>query len=298
MTFVTDHMIHDLQHLMATVLVLLVVLFLLGLPLYRRYSNWFASAFHQSHSILTPLVETSRTTDSNLGAPMEKPDVSVHDTIFILPDISNYTRFIASEHVTESRAQETIFSLMNAMIIAGTKTVELSKLEGDAVLFYTNANQKTDLEIGKTVMAIFDAFFEERRRLIESDFCSCGSCRHVSNLDLKIFIHRGQSKRFNFRGSIDHFGADVTILHKLMKNNIRADRYVMVTAAADDNVKLPGDFVQHQVEEDLEHVGKIVATVYSFGDRLTEPALTDCTSQSNVLNRQNDESPTNVSGHC
>ncbi len=298
MTFVTDHMIHDLQHLMVTVLVLSVVLFLLGLPLYRRYSNWLASAIHQSHSILTPLAETTRTTDSNVGAPMEKPDISVHDTIFILPDISNYTRFIAGGHFTESRAQEIIFSLMNAMIIAGTKTVELSKLEGDAVLFYANANQKTDLEIGKTVLAIFDAFFEERRRLIESDFCSCGSCRHISNLDLKIFIHRGQSKRFNFRGSIDHFGADVTILHKLMKNNIRGDRYVMVTAAADDNVNLPGDFVQHQVEEDLEHVGKIVASVYRFGDKSTEPALIRNTGQVNVPTPQNGEAPTNVSSHC
>ena len=66
------------------------------------------------------------------------PDVgsgSALETIFILPDISGYTRFMTGSQFSFGHAQHIVFSLINAMIGAATRTVELSKLEGDAALF-------------------------------------------------------------------------------------------------------------------------------------------------------------------
>ena len=205
------------------------------------------------------------------------------DTIFILPDISNYTRFMTGTQFSFAHAQHIIFSLINAMIGAATNQVQLSKLEGDAALFFADADSVTEVDAGKTVMEIFSAFFRERRRLKNSNICPCHACRHIDTLDLKIFVHRGKAARFRFRGSVDLFGTDVIVLHRIMKNNVTGHRYVMVTDAAASSVALPELTGHSVVEQDVDHVGRLRASVFEIDDVLAEQLarLEDQTSTSN-----------------
>ncbi|MDH3665937.1 MAG: DUF2652 domain-containing protein [Paracoccaceae bacterium] len=189
-----------------------------------------------------------------------------YDTIFILPDISNYTSFMTGSRFSTGHAQHIIFCLINAMVEAATRTVELSKLEGDAALFYADARWHSPETIGKTMMDIFAAFFRERERLAASNICNCHACRSIDLLDLKAFVHRGQTTRFTFRGSVDHFGTDVIVIHRIMKNGVTSRRYVIVTNAAADCIDLPGDLKTHPVQELVEHFGQIHATVYEIDD--------------------------------
>lgn len=191
-----------------------------------------------------------------------------HDTVFILPDISNYTLFMTGNRFAFGHAQHIIFSLINAMIDAATKTVELSKLEGDAALFFADSEKHSDAEIGQTVMGIFRAFFQERQRLLGANICPCKACSGIELLDLKIFVHRGRAARFKFRGSVDHFGTDVIVLHRLMKNGVDSHRYVMVTDAAADSVKLSGEHNAYRVDEKIADVGPVRATVYEIDDAM------------------------------
>ena len=191
---------------------------------------------------------------------------TAHDTIFILPDISNYTSFMTGNRFASGHAQYVVFSLINAMIEAACRTVELSKLEGDAALFFVDSKKLTTTEVGLTVMGIFAAFFRERARLIESNICPCTACSQIKNLDLKIFVHRGRASRFEFRGSIDHFGTDVIILHRMMKNSVRGHRYVMVTDAAKSCIDLPGEFDTFKLTEEHDHIGKVSAKVFQISD--------------------------------
>jgi len=207
-------------------------------------------------------------------ADRETPgDVPIHDTLFILPDISNYTKFMAGNQFAFAHARHIIFHLIDAMVDAATKTFELSKLEGDAALFFVDAGRHTPQVNGRAVMDIFRAFFQERRRLMEANICPCGACHHIESLDLKIFVHRGQTARFKFRGAVDHFGSDVIILHRMMKNSVEGHRYVMVTEAAADSIDLKAmgfdaDFSPLEIEEEMEHVGKVRATVFSLSDAM------------------------------
>ena len=196
--------------------------------------------------------------------------VTAHDTIFILPDISNYTSFMTGNRFASGHAQYVVFSLINAMIEAACRTVELSKLEGDAALFFVDSKKLTDTEVGQTVMAIFAAFFRERARLIKSNICPCSACSKIEDLDLKIFVHRGRASRFEFRGSIDHFGTDVIILHRMMKNSVRGHRYVMVTDAAKSCIDLPGEFDTYKLTEEHDHIGKVSAKVYQVSDTMAQ----------------------------
>lgn len=200
------------------------------------------------------------------GSTSINASASAVDTIFLLPDISNYTRFMTGSQFSFDHAQHIIFTLVNAMIQAATSKVELSKLEGDSALFFADADRCSKLELGETVMDIFRAFFQERSRLQASNICPCHACRHIDILDLKIFVHRGKAARFQFRGSIDLFGMDVIVLHRIMKNGVDSHRYVMVTDAASASVDLPGTFEKSIVEEDVQHVGKIRATIYEIDD--------------------------------
>jgi len=195
-------------------------------------------------------------------------DPSTHDTIFVLPDISHYTRFMTGNRFAFGHAKHVVFSLLNAMIDTATKNVQLSKLEGDAALFFVDSKQLTNAEMGRTVMGIFGAFYRERERLIKSNICPCSACSQIEDLDLKIFVHRGRASRFEFRGSIDHFGTDVIILHRMMKNSVRGHRYVMITDAAKSCIDLPGEFNTFKLTEEHDHIGKVSARVFQISDAM------------------------------
>ena len=84
----------------------------------------------------------------------------------------------------------------------------------------------------------------------------------MDDLDLKIFVHKGKAARFKFRGSVDHFGTDVIILHRLMKNGVNNHRYVMVTDAAAECIELALHNEPYQIEEEIEQVGSVRADIF------------------------------------
>lgn len=198
--------------------------------------------------------------------PISAEDTDAHDTIFILPDISHYTRFMTGNRFAFGHAKHVVFSLLNAMIDSATRKLQLSKLEGDAALFFVDAHKYSDHAIGEIVMDIFAAFFRERERLCKSNICQCSACQQIADLDLKIFVHRGEASRFEFRGTIDHFGTDVIILHRMMKGGARNHRYVMVSEAASSSIRLPGLFEPYELQQELSHIGRFGAQIYEIDD--------------------------------
>ena len=84
----------------------------------------------------------------------------------------------------------------------------------------------------------------------------------IQNLDLKIFAHRGVAQRFTYRGMVDHFGSEVTLLHKLMKNHVNGDRYVLVTEAARPLIDLHDQYDCEPLSETIEHIGHIQGCVF------------------------------------
>lgn len=221
-------------------------------------------------SELAPNSRSFSTSTGGLGSDAGQAQATTHDTLFILPDISNYTRFMTGTHFAFGHAQHIIFTLINAMIATATRTIELSKLEGDAALFFVDAKALDRDQVGRTVMDIFAAFFSERQRLMDSNLCPCRACTHIKDLDLKIFVHRGEAARFRFRGSVDHFGTDVIVLHRIMKNTVQGHRYVMVTDAAKDHIALPADLETDRIAEHIDQVGDIAATVYRLDDNILD----------------------------
>ena len=252
-----EHMWHDWQH-STNIMFSLAGLFIILLAMFSMVR------FHSKRAenyLTTNLVQRSAKIDNDT-APYRQGLSQARDTIFILPDISHYTRFMTSNHFTDQTAQFIIFSLINAMIKAATKTTELSKVEGDAVLFFVDAEKHSKQVIGATLVNIFNAFDIEREHLMASNLCPCKACQHIKALDIKIFVHRGKTTRFKFRGSTDHFGQDIIVLYRMMKNSISSDRYALITDAAAGSIELPGKLEKENISIDVEDIGTIDATKF------------------------------------
>lgn len=184
------------------------------------------------------------------------------DTLFIMPDISNYTRFVSSKHLEADDAQNIIFSLMSAIINTVGEELRFSKLEGDSALFFTNADAASPEQIGRTLLSIFAAFDARKTKLAAELTHDPVTKEMIQNLDLKIFAHRGVAQRFTYRGMVDHFGSEVTLLHKLMKNHVNGDRYVLVTEAARRLIDLHDQYDCEPLSETIEHIGQVQGCVF------------------------------------
>lgn len=261
---VHDQMGHGQMGLLIVAIVLLTAMLVLLTLFFMRPAGGRNLSVSRLRTARPSLLAYDRSAEDR--ADHEAADM--RDTIFILPDISRYTRFMTGSEFSFAHAQHIVFSLINSMIVAASRTVELSKLEGDAALFFVDADRHSSERIGACVLDIFAAFYAEQARLIETNMCACRACRSINDLDLKIFVHRGEAARFEFRGSTDHFGVDMIVLHRLMKNSIKAGRYIMATDAARPHVSFPLELPSYQVEENLRGYGRIAATVFTLSDAL------------------------------
>ena len=99
--------------------------------------------------------------------------------------------------------QYLVFTLINAMIEAACKTVELSKLEGDAALFFVDSTKLTSAEDGPVRHGHICSFFQRTRAVDQIQYI-VRAALHPDRQPgaLKIFVHHGRASRFEFRGSI------------------------------------------------------------------------------------------------
>ncbi|WP_420405933.1 DUF2652 domain-containing protein [Nisaea sp.] len=236
---------------------LLLVLIVLGLHLARR---------PKAAGVALPELPAAR----RLGRTVARSTRTgpAEDLVFFLPDISNYTRFMTGSRFSFDHAMTIVLALVDAMIEEATKTLEFSKLEGDAALFFVEADRHAPELLGETAIAILSAFYRERAALKASNICPCRACTHMDDLDIKIFVHRGEAARFRFNDSTDLFGTDVIVLHRMMKNSVGSPRYIMVTEAAAGRIALPDGLAARAVEEQVEHIGAVRGQVFEFGSEL------------------------------
>jgi hypothetical protein len=105
----------------------------------------------------------------------------------------------------------------------------VSEIEGDAVLFYKTGGAIPCNDLVKQCLAMFDGF-HRRLKVIERDsICQCGVCQNASNLGLKFIAHFGPLKEISVANFRKASGIDMIVAHRLLKNDIRAGEYVLVS---------------------------------------------------------------------
>jgi hypothetical protein len=147
--------------------------------------------------------------------------------LLFIPDISGFTRFVSQTEIEHSRL--IIQELLEILINANQIELEVSEIEGDAILFY-KFGDAPDLEVlYRQVEKMFCAFHQSLLVYENSRYCQCKACMSAIDLSLKIITHYGEFTGYTVRNFSKLIGKDIIVAHQLLKNDIEQHEYWLVT---------------------------------------------------------------------
>jgi len=198
--------------------------------------------------------------------------------LLIIADISGYTRFMTANAKTLAHSQTIITELVMAIVRQVELPLEVAKLEGDAVFLYCRKESgcvpwpEAKRLIGAKLLTFFRLFGEKVAELSQSTTCSCNACTHIERLRLKVIVHSGEALFHHVFQFLELAGVDVIIAHRLLKNSVMADQYLLMTAAARGDVQFPEQVELAKGRESYGDLGRIDTLLYlPDGDSKPQP---------------------------
>ncbi|HEX5152464.1 MAG TPA: DUF2652 domain-containing protein [Parafilimonas sp.] len=160
--------------------------------------------------------------------------------LLFIPDISGFTKFVNETEIAHSRI--IIEELLENIINSNKMGLQVSEVEGDAILFYRFGDSPSMEEISNQVEKMFCNFQKQIKTYEESRMCVCAACRNALNLSLKIITHYGEFSSYSVKDFNKLIGKDVIVAHQLLKNDIDLHEYWLITDNlfnAESNMPLP-----------------------------------------------------------
>ncbi len=142
--------------------------------------------------------------------------------IIFIPDISGFTNFVSSIDI--ALGMTITRDLLNQIIEHNSLKMEISEIEGDAVLFY---------KMGKPIpLARVISSFSSMYSAFETSFRQWKIRYHINaDLSLKLIVHYGNLLVYDIRGFKKLYGEAVIESHSLLKNGNGGSNYILVTEA-------------------------------------------------------------------
>lgn len=154
------------------------------------------------------------------------------NSLIFLPDISGFTNFVNS---TESEhSQHIVAELLELLIDNEELDLTLAEIEGDAIFYYKYEKVPTQEELFNQIRKMFVNFHSHLKLYEERRICQCGACCSASNLNLKFFAHAGQLDFIKIKEDTKPYGKDVIVAHRLMKNDVPIDDYLLISQGVFD----------------------------------------------------------------
>jgi hypothetical protein len=148
-------------------------------------------------------------------------------TLLFIPDISGFTKFVSNTDINHS--QHIIQELLEEIIDANEIGLEVSEIEGDAVLFFRTGIAPTAAELLAQVQRMYTKFHAHLAKYETHRICHCGACSSANNLSLKFVVHYGEIAQKEVKNFQKLFGKDLIVAHRLMKNEVPHQEYVLFT---------------------------------------------------------------------
>jgi 2-polyprenyl-3-methyl-5-hydroxy-6-metoxy-1,4-benzoquinol methylase len=194
--------------------------------------------------------------------PMENKTISA---VLFLADISGYTQFMLSHQKALVHSQMIITELFETLMQQIDHPLKIVELEGDALFLYaprTNDDaswERRSVHLVDLVLRFFEIFQKRLAELKAYSVCRCGACLNASELKLKVVAHSGevlQKKVGDFSGLS---GVDVITVHRMLKNSVEPNQYLMMSEAAYRDLPLPKGSVILEGQEEYD-----VGTIRTF----------------------------------
>ncbi|NDC53166.1 MAG: DUF2652 domain-containing protein [Planctomycetia bacterium] len=181
------------------------------------------------------------------------------EVLLLIADISGYTRFMLTNHTARVHAHGIVADLLGVVAREARPPLAVNKFEGDAIFMVAPRPASGWHDAGRTLGARLTGFIDVfNRRLTElasSNICDCIACQQMVSLRLKVIAHYGVAVRSRIAGFDEVSGVDVILIHRLLKNEIQAAEYVLLTEPAYAFLEPPGDYVARR--ESYDDVGQV-----------------------------------------
>jgi hypothetical protein len=188
--------------------------------------------------------------------------------LLLIADIGGYTDYMRSHRMSLGHAEANTARLLEKLIDAA-RDFDLIGIEGDAAFLSRQADAlDSDAMVAATLQAVVSmhrAFHIERQH-VATNLCPCDGCAQADNLKLKFVAHIGEVASQTIKQRRTLVGIDVIFVHRLLKNPVPVDEYVLLSEALyrTGGGALP-DRV-HEVSQDLEGIGLVRTYFVDFED--------------------------------
>jgi len=176
--------------------------------------------------------------------------------LLVIADIGGYTRFMNLHRTSLAHAQENTSRLLDAIIDAAPD-LELSGLEGDAAFLYATDPSAVEItqSLASLATAMYRAFHDEQAHMEQLRVCWCDGCVQTGKLTVKIVAHYGEAVLSTTRGRSTLAGVDVILVHRMLKNSVPLDEYVLMTQAVRERAEPSLSEQARPIDEELEGLG-------------------------------------------
>ena len=147
--------------------------------------------------------------------------------LLFIPDISGFTKFINQTEIEHSRL--IIQELLELLINANETGLEISEIEGDAILFYKYGSPPELEALYRQVEKMFCDFHRSLIMYEQTRYCQCAACQSASGLTLKVISHYGEFTGYTVKNFNKLIGKDIIVAHQLLKNDIEQHEYWLIT---------------------------------------------------------------------
>jgi len=155
------------------------------------------------------------------------PNSHTQPSLIFIPDISGFTKFVSETELSHS--QHIIRELIEVIIDSNSIGLSVSEIEGDAVLFFRLGEPPSFAELADQVKQMFINFHKQLKIIERDRVCHCGACSTAINLTLKFLTHSGEISISKIKDHEKLVGKDVIVAHRLLKNNIKSDEYILLS---------------------------------------------------------------------
>jgi hypothetical protein len=150
---------------------------------------------------------------------------------YFMPDISGFSEFVNTTEIEHSI--HIISELLEILLDNNPIDFELVELEGDALFMFTTKQLQFEDILGQ-VHKMMIAFHTHTTMYEHKRICNCGSCRTTNNLELKFIIHYGNLNFIKVKDIIKPYGKDVIKTHRLLKNDVPLQEYLLISSSVYD----------------------------------------------------------------
>lgn len=187
--------------------------------------------------------------------------MSAQDVAMLIADISGYTRFTVEHGKAIAHSQSIVTELLQAIVAQARAPLKVSKFEGDAVFMYAVKNDaETPEKLQQAMRESVEAMFCSHAQLVASlagrMICRCAACKNLGDLKLKIVVHSGSAMLIEM-GQTELQGLDPIVIHRLLKNNVDSDEYLLLTATAKEDIEPIADMPFVESIETYGDIGEV-----------------------------------------